>query len=157
MAKSIAQLDDMEAIYSPYLLTSKYASGLDLDDPPSVQEFVRTYASETLGEAQAKNFMALFESEATAAETSRACLAVIESNEDLLEGAADQLKKLLIHPPKTRQADLGMGLGLLPVAGMAMFLSGSLKVQTKDVLIEYKGSYKGAEVIKAVFDRLSGW
>ena len=157
MGNRIAELSDMEAVYSLRKLTAWVDTEIDLADEEGVRRFVEKAATAALGKRQAKDFMAVFDSRKSSAELSRACLTAIESDPDLLEEARGELDAVLAKPPKTQQMDLGISLGLLALAGMAMFLSGSLKIKTKNFELEYKGSKTVPEIFKAVLSKMPGW
>jgi hypothetical protein len=101
--------------------------------------------------------MALFERPDAAATLARACLASVQEQPTLLEDQADELPSILENPPRTQQMDMGISLGLLALAGMAMFLSGSLKVKTKDFELEYQGNENVVKIFKALLPRIPGW
>ncbi len=157
MEKRIADLSDMEAVYSLHILASKLDSGLDLADEAGVRQFVETAGRVALGSERAREFMNLFETPEAAADLSRACLAAIESAPGILGEAGGEFEKVMARPPKTQQMDMGISLGLLTLAGMAMLLSGSLKVTTNDLVVEYKGNDKVVEIFKAVLAMVPGW
>jgi ABC-type antimicrobial peptide transport system ATPase subunit len=54
--------------------------------------------------------------------------------------------------------DMGLSLGLLALAGMAMPLSGSLKIKARDFEMTYQGNAQAVEMIfKGVLPKIPGW
>ncbi len=158
MAKQIANLNDMQAVYSLHRLASKQSSGIDLDNTMEVKKFVEDAARDALGNEQAQDFMKLFKSDKSAGDLARACLVSVQKDSELIEGASGELDTLLLNPPETRQMDGGIGLGLLALAGLAMFLSGTLKIKTKDGgEFVYEGSEQVTEIFKTVLNLVPGW
>lgn len=154
----ISELSDMEAVFSLRQLTRAVDTGIDLADEAGVRRFVETAAAEALEDPEeVRAFMALFEAPETAARVARACLATVEERPALLEDHAAGLDPILDNPPRAQQMDMGLSLGLLTLAGVAMFLSGSLKIKTKSFELDYKGSEQVAEIFKAVLPRIPGW
>ena len=150
----IQNLNDMQAVYCLHRLTSQFAPGANLEDEEAVRQFVEHAAHQGLGADQADEFMALFEDDRRATDVARACLTVIRENPEMLEGSSGPLESLLESPPATNQMDLGISFGLLALAGMAMFLAGSLKIKTKDFELDYQGSEVVGEVFGAILSKL---
>lgn len=146
----IEDLTNMEAVYSLHRVTSGF-SWVDLEDPEGVRTLVVKLAGAGLGgSAEAEAFMTRFEDDDHAGELARACLLAIQENPTLLEGAQASLNKLLESPPRTQQMDMGISFGILALAGMAMFLSGSLNIKAGDFELDYKGSEAVAGIFKVV-------
>ena len=155
----ISKLSNMEAVYSLRELTRDVDSGINLADEPSVRAYVKTAAERALSDpAKISEFMALFEKPETAADVARAVLASVEEEPELIEDQAAKLHKIfLADPPRTQQMDMGISLGLLALAGMAMFLSGSLKIKTKDFDLNYQGNAQVIKIFEAVLPKIPGW
>lgn len=154
----ISELNDMEAVFGLRQLTRNINTDIDLADESSVRAFVENAADRALANpVDAHAFMALFDQPETAARVARACLTSIQEQPGLLEDQANQLTPILDNPPRTQQMDMGISLGLLALAGMAMFLSGSLKIKSKEFELEYQGSDKVVDIFKAVLAKIPGW
>ena len=154
----ISELNDMEAVFGLRQLTRNVDTDIDLADEARVRAFVESAAGRALaGPDEVQAFLALFERPDAAASVARACLASVQEQPTLLEDQADELPSILENPPRTQQMDMGLSLGLLALAGMAMFLSGSLKVKTKDFELEYQGNENVVKIFKALLPRIPGW
>jgi hypothetical protein len=154
---NVSNLNDMEAVFSLRQLTKNVDTDIDLTDEAGVRAFVENAAEHALANSnEVAAFMSLFEQPESAASVARACLASVQEQPSLLEDQTDQLTLILDNPPRTQQMDMGISLGLLALAGMAMFLSGSLKIKTKDFKLEYQGSDKVTDIFKAVLPKIPG-
>ena len=154
----ISELNDMEAVFSLRQLTRAVDTDIDLTNEAGVRSFVEKAAQQALQEkGEVEKFMQMFEQPDTAAIVARACLSSVQEQPALLPEQTGELESILNNPPRTQQMDLGISLGLLALAGMAMFLSGSLKIKTKDFELEYQGSDKVVDIFKSVLPKIPGW
>ena len=154
----ISDLNDMEAVFGLRKFTEAFGDDIDLTDEGAVRSFVEENAQQALEDPNdVEAFMELFEQPKTAAGLARACLSTIHEQPELLGAETDQLEDILENPLRAQQMDMGISLGLLALAGMAMFLSGSLKIKTKNVDIEYQGSDAVVDIFKAVLPKIPGW
>ncbi len=155
---NVFELNDMEAVFGLRQLTNNVDTNIDLADEASVRTLVKTAAERALANSNdVTAFMALFEQPEAAASIARACLASVQEQPSLLEDQTGQLALILDNPPRTQQMDMGISLGLLALAGVAMFLSGSLKIKSKNFELEYQGSDKVVDIFKAVLPKIPGW
>jgi hypothetical protein len=127
----IQQLDDAQAVYTLYRSVEPYADPdqINLDDAAQVREIVHAAFANAVGEARADELMAGFASDAQASDLARATLVALRERPELIEGVDSEIDANLAEPPSEEKMDLGISLGLLALAGMAMAFMGTLEVK----------------------------
>src|SRR5688500_18484087 len=108
--KTIDQLDDTEAVYSLYLSAEPHGDQLNLDDPETVRQTVRDAFASVTNPAIADQVMTRLNDEHSAADVTRAALAVLREQKNLSPDVAIRIDDMLADPPHADKMDLGVSL-----------------------------------------------
>jgi hypothetical protein len=162
--KTIQELSDSESVYALYRSLEAQVEDAQIDHPDDVRDIARAGLASAVGEGQAAELVSQFEDAANAGELARATLLTLRERPDFVVGVAADIDSYVADPPSEEKMDLGISLGLLALAGLAMALMGSLEVtgdtevsgdaRKSSWSVKFKGSDKVPELVNSILEAL---